>query len=74
MSDHIHKMVEIAGSSSKSYEDAVRSCIRRTSKTVRDIKWFQIMEQRGTLAPDGSLLWQVVIKIGFEVESGTEGA
>jgi flavin-binding protein dodecin len=68
MSDHTYKLVELAGSSSKSIEDAVQTAITRASKTLRNIHWFQIVETRGSVAGGKIEHWQVTLKVGFTLE------
>jgi len=47
MSDHIYKKIEITGSSTESMEDAVNNAINRAAKSVRNMRWFEIVETRG---------------------------
>ena len=47
MSEHVYKIVELVGSSPTSIEDAVSNAISRASKTLRDIRWFEVMSTRG---------------------------
>ena len=68
MSNHVYKLVELAGSSATSIEDAVQSALARASKTLRGIKWFQVMETRGTVAGGKIEHWQVMLKVGFTLE------
>ena len=68
MSNHTYKLVELAGSSNTSIEDAVQSALARASKTLRGIKWFQVVETRGTVAAGKIEHWQVMLKVGFTLE------
>lgn len=68
MSNHIYKMVELAGSSSTSIEDAVQTAIARASKTLRNIHWFQVVETRGSVSDGKVEHWQVMLKVGFTLE------
>jgi flavin-binding protein dodecin len=68
MSDHVYKSVELTGSSKKSVEDAVENAISRASKTIRNMRWFQVVETRGYIEKDEVSYWQVTIKVGFTVE------
>jgi flavin-binding protein dodecin len=68
MSDHTYKLVELAGSSSTSIDDAVQTAISRASKTLRNIHWFQIVETRGTVSSGKVERWQVMMKVGFTLE------
>ncbi|MBV8780273.1 MAG: dodecin domain-containing protein [Phycisphaerae bacterium] len=68
MSDHIYKILELTGTSSKSCDDAINTAIARASKTVRGMKWFQVMESRGMIENGKASQFQVTIKIGFTLD------
>ena len=54
MTDHVYKSVELTGSSSTTVEDAVRNAIRRASKTLHNLRWFEVTSVRGGIE-DGDL-------------------
>jgi flavin-binding protein dodecin len=68
MTDHIYKLVELAGSSTTSIEDAVQNAITRAGKTLRNIHWFQITETRGSVSGGKVEHWQVTLKVGFTLD------
>jgi len=68
MSDHVYKLLELAGSSSTSIEDAVRNAIEKSAKTMRNMHWFQVVETRGHIEGGKVAHWQVTLKIGFTLE------
>ena len=68
MTEHVYKALEITGTSSKSSDDAVRMAIARASASVRNMKWFQVIETRGDIARGEVAHWQVTIKVGFTLE------
>ncbi|KAF0191739.1 MAG: Dodecin Flavin-binding protein [Gammaproteobacteria bacterium] len=68
MSDHIYKIIEITGTSDKGSDEAVRNAIARASKSVRHMRWFEVLESRGTIKKDEVESWQVTLKIGFSLE------
>jgi flavin-binding protein dodecin len=68
MSDHVYKVLELTGSSAKSTDDAVRTAIEKASKTVRNIKWFEVIDQRGQVENGRVAHWQVTLKVGFTLE------
>jgi dodecin len=47
MKDHVYKILELVGSSEKSIEDAIQNAITRASKTIREMKWFEVVQTRG---------------------------
>ncbi len=68
MSDHVYKTIELVGSSTTSIEDAVQQAITRASKTVRDMRWFHVIETRGHVENGQVGHWQVCLKVGFTLE------
>jgi len=68
MTDHVYKIIEIAGTSSTSIEDAVKNALAKASKTVRNMRWLQIIETRGHIENQKLTNWQVIVKVGFTLE------
>ena len=68
MGDHVYKLIELTGSSSKSIEDAVENAIERAAKTVRNMRWFEVIDTRGHIDNGKLNYWQVTIKVGFTLE------
>ena len=68
MSEHVYKSVELTGSSKKSIEDAIEKAISRANKTVRNMRWLEVLNTRGYIEKGKIAYWQVTIKIGFTLE------
>jgi flavin-binding protein dodecin len=68
MSDHIYKTIELVGSSSKSVEDAVQKAVAKAAETVRNLRWFQVVDTRGHIEAGRIAHWQVTLKLGFTLE------
>ena len=68
MSDHVYKLLELAGSSTTSIEDAVQKAIAKAHQTVRNIRWFEVVETRGHVVEGRIADWQVSLKVGFTLE------
>jgi flavin-binding protein dodecin len=68
MDDHIYKIIELAGSSATSIEDAIQNAISRASQSVHGLRWFEVIETRGHIDNGRVAHYQVVIKVGFTVE------
>jgi flavin-binding protein dodecin len=68
MSDHVYKLLELTGSSAKSFDDAVQNAIAKASKSMRNMQWFQVTETRGHIEGGKVAHWQVTLKIGFTLE------
>jgi len=65
MSDHVYKIIELTGSSSVSMQNAIENAIAKAAKTVRDMRWFEVVETRGHIEQGAIKHWQVTIKVGF---------
>lgn len=72
MTDHIYKLVEITGTSTTTIEDAIQNAVARASKTVKNLRWIQVVETRGVVQESKVSHWQVTLKIGFTLEDTRE--
>jgi flavin-binding protein dodecin len=68
MSDHVYKVIEIVGSSSKSIEDAIQQAIAKSGETLRNLDWFEVVETRGHIVDAKVAHYQVKLKIGFRLD------
>ncbi len=67
MKDHVYKLIELTGTSTKTVEDAVQNALKRAHKTIKNLCWFQVVETRGNIENGKVQHWQVTIKVGFTV-------
>ena len=68
MPGHIYKTIELVGSSTTSVEDAIQKAVAKASQTVRNLRWFEVVETRGQIESGEVAHWQVTLKIGFTLE------
>jgi flavin-binding protein dodecin len=68
MSNHVYKTIELTGSSPKGFEDAVANAISKASKTVHNLRWFQVIDTRGEVEGGKVAHWQVTMKVGFTLD------
>ena len=66
--NHVYKLIELTGSSPSGIEDAVNNAINRASKSVRNMRWFEVTETRGHIENGKISHWQVTVKVGFTME------
>src|SRR3989338_5840088 len=72
MNESVYKIIELTGTSKTNIEGAIQNAISKASETVREMKWFEVIETRGQIEKDRVAFWQVTIKVGFNVE-GKQG-
>lgn len=68
MSEHTYRLIEVVGSSPTGIDDAIREAVADASKTVRNIRWFQVVETRGHVEDGKVAHFQVTLKIGFTLD------
>jgi len=68
MHDHVYKVIELVGSSETSIEDAINNAVTRASETLRNLRWFEVMQTRGQIQDGKVHFYQVMLKVGFTME------
>jgi flavin-binding protein dodecin len=71
MQEHIYRVIELVGSSEKSIEDAISSAIARANQTIRNLRWFEVVQTRGHVENGKVAHYQVTLKVGFTMEEAT---
>ncbi|MEA4837610.1 MAG: dodecin [Rhodospirillaceae bacterium] len=66
MSGHVYKLIELAGSSPKSYEDAIEGAIAKLGEEANELRWFEVREMRGHIDKGKVAHYQVVLRVGYE--------
>ena len=65
----VAKVIEINSSSKTSVEDAVKSGLKKTAETVKNIQGAWINETKVVTDPDGNITeWRVNLRVTFVVD------
>jgi dodecin len=72
MSDNVYKIVELTGSSTTSMEHAIQNAVQRAGRTLRHLRWFEVIDTRGHIENGAIAHWQVTIKVGFTLDDEHE--
>ncbi len=67
-SDHIYRVIEIVGTSEKSISDAINRAITRAHKTLRNLRWFEVVRTSGHIDGGKVRHYQVTLSVGFTME------
>ena len=67
--DNVYKVLELAGSSTTGIEDAIQTAITKAEATVRNLRWFEVIQTRGHVENGEVRHYQVLLKAGFIVLS-----
>jgi flavin-binding protein dodecin len=68
----VFKIIELVGTSGPSVEDAVNNAVVRAGSTVKNLRWFEVLETRGDIDQNKVAHWQVKLKIGFAIEEAAQ--
>lgn len=68
MTHHVYKSIELTGSSPDGIEPAIDTAIQRASKTLRNMRWFEVVSVRGHIDGGKVSHYQVTLKVGFTLE------
>ena len=62
-----YKLIELVGTSTESYEDAIANAIKQASKTLKAISWYEVIQMRGAVNEGNVQEYQVILKVGFKL-------
>lgn len=68
MANDVFKGIRIVGTSNESFSKAIEIAIQRASHTIRELRWFEVREQRGAVR-DGQIEYQVTLEVFFKLQS-----
>ena len=69
---HVYKVIDIVGSSETSIEDAIAVAVERASQTLKNLRWFEVIQTRGQIDEGRVQHYQVMLKVGFTLDEGVE--
>lgn len=70
MAESLYKIIELVGSSEKSWEDAVKNAITSASKTLRDMRVAEIEKLDVRIEDNKIVAYRAKIKLSFKFEKG----
>lgn len=66
MSDSVYKVIELVGTSTKSWDDAARVAIERASKTLKDLRIAEVTLQDLRLEDGKIVAFRTRLKVSFK--------
>jgi flavin-binding protein dodecin len=71
MANSVYKVLELVGTSTKSWEDAAKAVVDRASKSLRDLRIAEVVEQDLQLNDGKVEAYRVKVKLSFKYEGGS---
>ncbi len=66
MSDAVYKVIEIIGTSEKSWEDAARVAVERAGKSLQDLRVGEVVEQDMKIEDGKVTAYRTKIRLSFK--------
>jgi len=66
----VYKVIEIIGTSTKSWEDAASSAVTKARATLRDLRVAEVVRQDLDVGDDGALTYRTKLSVSFKYEDG----
>ena len=67
----VGKIIELVGSSPKSWQDAVDDALERTAKTIRNIRGIEVVKWTARVERGKIIEYRATVKLSFGVEEGS---
>lgn len=68
MDTHVYKLSEIVGISQDGTDAAIQVALERAGKTLRHVRWFEVVGVRGYVDDAGAITYQATLKVGFALD------
>ena len=65
MPDSIYKVIELIGSSEISWDDAAKNAISRASKTIKDLRIAEVVEQDIKIEEENKFIFRTKLRLSF---------
>jgi len=66
--EHVYRVIEIVGSSADGIEAAIDAGLDRAHRTLRNLRWFEVIRTSGHIEGGKAQHYQVTLKVGFTME------
>ena len=66
----VYKVIEIIGTSNKSWEDAAVTAVKKARETIRNLRVAEVLEQDLDLGEEGAVTYRTKLRLSFKYEDG----
>ena len=68
MTESVYKFIDLVGTSAESWEKATRAALEKASKSVRDLRVAEVVEQDVQLGDGNDMNFRVKLRVSFKME------
>jgi flavin-binding protein dodecin len=69
MVDSVYKVIELVGSSEKSWEDAVKNAVKSASKSLRDLRICEVIKLDARIEDNKIAAYRARVQLSFKYEN-----
>lgn len=66
----VYKVIELIGTSDKSWEDAAAGAVKKASQTLRDLRVAEVIQQDLDIGDGGTVTYRTKLSVSFKFEDG----
>ena len=66
----VYKVIELIGTSDKSWEDAAATAVKKASETLRNLRVAEVVKQDLDIADNGVVTYRTKLNVSFKFEGG----
>lgn len=66
----VYKVIEIIGTSDKSWEDAAATAVKKARETLRDLRVAEVVQQDLDLGEGDAITYRTKLSVSFKFEGG----
>jgi dodecin len=70
MAESVYTVVELIGTSDKSWEDAAKAAVERAAKSLRDLRVAEVVQQDIVIENGKIEAYRTKLKVSFKYEGG----
>lgn len=64
----VYKVIELIGTSDKSWEDAAAGAVKKASQTLRDLRVAEVVKQDLDIGEGGAVTYRTKLSVSFKFE------
>lgn len=68
MTESVYKFIDLVGTSAESWEKATRAALDKASKSLRDLRVAEVIEQDVQLGDGKDMNFRVKLRVSFKME------
>ncbi len=65
---HVYRVIQVVGTSKRSFSDAIETGIARAGRTLRNLRWFEVERISGHIDNGKIAHYQATMTVGFTME------